>query len=709
MKRKTKQYRNQAYNGNGAEKRNTGRLNFVTLVTIFIFIVLIVRLVKLQVIDHNYYAERARKNFENRQDIQARRGGIYDRKGRALARDIIQYSVAVRGRHVRDKRKLVSGLSDILNLSSGYIQRKIDKNPGFVYLAHRVSADKAESLDKLKDPGLILEKRFLRVYPFKENGAHFIGFCDVDNRPLGGIEYQYNRYLQGKSGWKIYQKDALGQKLLDLDYTGEDPIDGLDIMLTIDMDYQTILEDELKNAVEQNKAEEGVAVLMDPGTGELLALANYPQFDPNTPNQYALSSLKNRAVTDVFEPGSTFKIVTFSAALECLNLNLDRDIVFCENGRFNLFGQPVLDHKKYGWLTARKVFEHSSNIGTMKIAEKLERDTIYRYARNFGFGMVTGVDLPGESAGILHSLNEFTRTTNYYMSIGYEVGVTPLQLINAYSSLANGGKLLQPYMMKAVYGNDHRVIASNHTQVIRQVLSPETTELMREILVGVVEEGTGQQAMLDGLSVAGKTGTAQLYDASTGRYDRSKHLASFVGYFPAENPHFALLVMVRQPKGYYYGGLVAAPAFRNMARRIMSLAAVQSAPGGDIKQVENTGDINYIPRVEKLNAETARRILESRGFHIELVGKGDFVVKQEEIRKDDRIEEIRLYLNGASAGRDVEMPSLKGLSLKEAMDVLMTFNLNPQIEGHGVVVNQIPRAGTKIDDKRVVKLVCEPS
>ncbi len=702
-------YRDNRPQRDGRPGKINFRLIFMAFAGFCIFGLIGVKLVILQVVDHDYYEELARRNRNSKKTIAAQRGTIFDRQGRVLAKDIIQYSVAVKGDKTKNRQKLASQLSHDLGIPTGTILRDIKRNPDFAYIAHRVQAEKGEILTKINDPGLSLEKKFLRSYPYQGAGAHVIGFCNVDNEPMGGIEYQYDAYLRGKPGWKIFQRDALGKQLLDLDFTGEDPVNGYDVMLTLDMDYQVILEDELKNAVEDNKAEEGVAILMNPHTGELLGLANYPQFDPNSPGRFSGFSRKNRAVVDVFEPGSTFKIVVLSAALENLHLDLDKDIFFCENGRYNVYNQSIMDHKKYGWLTLRKVIENSSNIGTMKVAQQVKSDLLYRYVRNFGFGMVTGVDLPGESAGILHEPSSFSKITPLFMSIGYEIGVTPLQLVNAYAAIANGGTLLTPYMMKQVQGTNGRWLKENHKSVIRQVISPETTQLINGVLCGVVQEGTGSLAMLDGLTIAGKTGTAQIYDANSGKYDRSKHLASFVGYFPAEDPQFVLLVMVRQPKGPYYGGLVAAPAFRKMARRIMSIASVESSVLARSESLPESQIDNSIPRVEMTRVEEAVRKLEDRGVAVDVKGKGDYVYRQEEILKEGKIEKVRLYVDSSVPGKNFQMPSLKGLSLKEALDVLSNYSLVPSIEGHGIVVTQYPSAGTKIDMNKAVKLVCNPS
>ncbi len=706
-KRKRTVYRSVSRKTNS--QRENYRLVFLTLIVLVGFVLVAMRLVQLQVVEHAYYREKARRNIDNRLTIPARRGTIYDRRGRELAKDVLQYSVAVRGKYVRNKKRLYPLLSKTLGISVRTIQQKVRRSPNFVYLKHRLPASQVKPLLSVRDPGLVLEKKFLRAYPYRELAAHVVGYCDVDNHPLGGVELQYDQYLQGVPGWRLYQRDALGNQLPNLDFTGANPVDGCDVVLTIDIDYQSVLEDELRRGVEEHKAQEGVAILLHPNTGEILALANYPQFDPNHANRYSDFQRKNRAVVDVVEPGSTFKIVTLAAALENLHLKLDKDIVFCENGRYRLYNRTILDHKKYGWLTIRQVVEHSSNIGVVKIAQKLPAGLLYRYIRNFGFGMVTDVDLPGESAGLLRELDEYRGFDYHYLSVGYGVGVTPLQLAQAYAAVANGGRLLRPYVARRVTGLQGKSLLENQPELIRQVIAPETARLISGVLQGVVKEGTGVKAAIPGLDVAGKTGTAQLYNPEKKDYDRSSHLASFVGYFPAHQPEFLLLVMVRNPRGIYYGGQVAAPIFKRMAQRIFSLYSVQEPKLAS--QLESASDTlaAEIPRVENLPVNTARKILENRGYRIRLVGNGRIVNRQEVVDGDQRKKQVNLYLEKQVKEQRKRVPRLIGFTLKEALEALEALGLEAEVAGHGIVVSQHPAPGAPLPRNKSIKIRCQPS
>ncbi len=710
MKGKNKKYRNyppQHQSGGGA--RVNFRRGFIFLLIFSCFVMLGVKLVHVQIVKHDYYEEKRRQNMENRHVVPARRGTIMDRKGRVLAKDVLLYSVAVSGKWLKNRSAALELLNASLQIPRSVLESKLHSNQDFVFLAHKMLPSQVKKIKESKNPGIILEKRFLRVYPYKFNAAQVLGFCDVDNNPLGGIEYQYNDFLQGKPGWMILQKDALGTQLPDLDYPGEESIDGLDITLTLDIDYQTILDDELKRAVEKCDAQDGIAILMNPRSGEILALSNYPFFDPERPSQYPPATLKNRAVSDAFEPGSTFKIVTLATALEHLNLNLDREIFFCENGNYRLFTHTFRDYTKYSWLTARRIFENSSNIGVVKIAEKLKREILFKYIRNFGFGMPTGVDLPGESAGILSSVDKFSKTTHLFLSFGYEIGVTPLQLLSAYAAVANGGKLMKPYTLKSISGYSGKPSSENRGEIIRRVISEETAGLMTGVLEGVVDRGTGKEAALENVSIAGKTGTAQLYDMEKATHSSRRHLASFVGYFPSQAPSFALLIMIRDPKGQYYGGVVAAPVFREISRRIMSIYSVEQ--GITIARRADSRDSSevVIPNLEKLEKNVALKVLHQMNLEVSVKGGGSQVIRQEEIRQNGRLTGVILYVDDESPISEKIMPALTGLSLKEALTMLSLIDITPDYNGHGIVVSQQPKPGSRILNNEKVKLVLKPS
>ncbi|MFQ5583739.1 MAG: peptidoglycan D,D-transpeptidase FtsI family protein, partial [Calditrichia bacterium] len=532
------------------------------------FSVVLMKVIFVQVVHHEKYLKIREKISKREQGIPARRGSILDRNGNTLAEDQVYFSMVVMPKYFKNNKSALRKISKIANLSYSDISAKIKGAGRFVNIGNRIFSTTAEKLKALKLKGLILEKKYNRYYGYGTDAAHVVGFCDFENRPCYGLELEYDEFLRGIPGKGVFLRDNKGWRIPDLDYPSFPSIDGSDVITTIDITYQSVLEDELESTVTTHKAEKGMAVLMNVNTGEILGMANYPHFDPNHFNDYPVKNFKNYAVSDQYEPGYTFKIIALAIVLEQLGMDLDNTRVFCENGRYALFRNVIHDHKKFADLTVREIFEHSSNIGIVKLARQFSAPQFYRYARDFGFGTYSGIDLPAEAAGVLHKPAEFGKTSLSYMSIGYEVAATPLQIAAAYAAIANGGKLMQPYIVQKVVDRNGRILKKKKPRIIRQVIQPETAAEMVSTLKGVVENGTGRNARIDGLSIAGKTGTARKIE--NGRYV-SKYISSFVGFFPVENPQFVLLVVVDEPVGAYYGSQVAAPAFREIARRIIGL------------------------------------------------------------------------------------------------------------------------------------------
>lgn len=661
-----------------------------------LFAVVLARLVQVQVLLHAAYAARAERQTVKVDRVQARRGAIQDRNGETLAEDVIHYSLAVRPNQVEDSRKLVRVLSEILGRPASYFLQRLKAHPKYVYLAHRLSEQTAEKIRQAHLSGVELEEHFSRYYPFAEAAAQTIGFCDFDNRARAGLELKYDDRLKGQSGLVVYLRDARGHRFQNLDIPAQEPIDGKTLITTLDITYQQILEEELRQAVEAHQADHGSAILMDPHTGRVLAIANYPGFDPNHYNQFPMETYQNRAISAAHEPGSTFKMVALAVLLEQLKLDLDKETVYCEDGRYRLHRKVIRDHKPFGRLTLREVFEHSSNIGVIKIARRFRAPIFYRYARDFGFGAFTGIDLPAESQGILHTPDQYHRNSLYYMSIGYEVSATPLQIATAYAAVANGGKLMQPYVVEKIVDAQGRVVYRNKPQVIRQVISPLTARYITDTFQGVVERGTGRTAAIPGVHIAGKTGTAQKLDPETGRYSSSAHVASFVGYFPAESPRFVLMVSIDRPRKGYYGSQVAAPAFRNMALRIIGLPRQE-----DLLADVSEADIPPAIEGDVVEEPDAPRVLKT-SFEQKKAPKSDQSARER--RKPAAEPEPRLWVSASG-----KMPDLVGLTLREALQRLDALPVNPTIEGHGVVVQQFPRPGTVVSRNSKIRLVCQAS
>lgn len=712
-----------------ARPKSSPPLPHYRLVVLGIFWILglllvVIKLAIIQVFSHGKYEKIARGQMENRLVLPAQRGNILDRNGEVMATDLIYYSLAVRPRLLKNPESNARKIADLIQQSRNSVLQKVRTNKPFVYLAHRLTPETAEKIRALKLQGVILEKKFSRYYPYGQTGAHLLGYCDFDNHAKAGLEMGYDEFLKGTPGWSIYLRDALGNQFPNLDFPASEPVNGMHLETTIDVVYQGILDEEVKKAVEAHQAGSGSAILMNPLTGEVLGMANYPGYNPNEYNRYSMERYLNRAIIDLYEPGSTFKMVSLALCLEQLHLDMQNEVIFCENGSYLMAQKVIKDHQRYGNLTARQVFENSSNIGVIKLSKRFKAPAFYRYARDFGFGAPTGIDLPAEAGGILHKPAEYSRHSLSFMSIGYEVAVTPLQIVSAYAAVANEGRLMQPYLVRRVVDSKGKEHKEYRPRPIREVVSPETARQMKAILQGVVENGTGKNARIEGVSIAGKTGTAQKLDRNTNTFSSNSHIASFVGFFPVEAPRFVLLVVINNPRLGYYGSQVAAPAFRNIAQRIIGL------PQNDLPQWDRPGEPeekksasvvyaradlpevkNVMPALEGLAVNKASRMLKKKEVEYEIVGKGETVYRQEPSAYTPLSgkEKVRLFTEAAGDPRRALMPRVTGLTLKEALQVLSTWDIPVEVEGSGVVVRQLPGAGQRMQQNTKVKLVCNPT
>ncbi len=433
--------------------------------------------------------------------------------------------------------------------------------------------EKLKELD-LAGVGFIGESK--RFYPKRELAASAIGFVGMDNQGLGGIEHQYHSTLKGISYRKVVEKDARGRLIRTGQEADKLRARSRDVVLTLDEVIQFTTERELKKQVQKFHAKSGVAIVMDPNNGEILAMADIPEFNPNNFSAFPSGYYRNKAVTDTYEPGSIFKPIVAAAALESRKADI-HDIFYCENGQFKI-GSVVIGEAsghKFGWLTLQNIIAKSSNIGAIKLAQKLGKNTFYDYIKNFGFGKKLGIELPGEAAGIVRRPHKWTPLSLASISFGHEISVTPIQMITAMSVIANGGNLIRPKIIRAVI-KDSQIDQPTRPLVIKRVLSEKTSQQMIGILKTAVKNGTGKNAEAPGFDVAGKTGTAQKMDKETRRYSKTAFVSSFIGFVPADNPKLAILVMVDEPQGTYWGGEVAAPAFREIAKQVLRYINVPS-------------------------------------------------------------------------------------------------------------------------------------
>lgn len=545
---------------------------YLTLVFFLLFFTVItVRIANLMLINREKLYAYAEKQHRFISTYITKRGNIYDRNGVNMAVSIEMDSIYACPYKVLDANNTANILSQILSVEEGKILGLLNLDKNFVWLRRRVSKSMSEILKKKDIDGIGFIKEDKRFYPHRSLGCHFIGFVGTDSQGLSGLEYEMDSFLKSTISHYIAFRDARGKKIFELDIASTPALNNYDLVLTVDVKAQYIAERELLRAILESGATGGSAIVMDPYSGEILAMANYPSYDPNHFLKSPNSDWSNKAVSMNFEPGSTFKIFVASGVIE-EGLAKRDDMLTCENGEFKVLGTVFHDHGgNFGTLSVADIIRYSSNIGAIKLGMLLGREKFYQYLDDFGFKSPTGISLPGEEKGIIAPVDSINEVDLAAMSFGQGLSVTPLQLITAVAVIANGGLLIEPHIVKRIVGRDNKVVFETRPKIKKKVLSGETANIIREMMVSVVKDGTGTKAQVDGFDVAGKTGTAQVFDALTGTYSETDFIASFVGFIPAESPRFVILVVIEKPKNTIYGGYAAAPAFRRIAKEMMNL------------------------------------------------------------------------------------------------------------------------------------------
>lgn len=555
----------------------------VSCLVLALFAAVLYRLFDLTIFQRPFLLTIATKQHNIVIPLEPRRGDILDRRGKELATTIKSPSVFANPRMIpREKVPQVArALSEILDLAQPSLEKHLSKDKAFVWIKRKVTEEQAESVLALGYPSLSIQNEHRRFYPHFHEFAHVIGFCNVDNQGLEGLELVYDAYLRGQGGLRQSKRDALGREVSALESKYIPPVNGGHLVLHVDQFIQHAVERELDKAFTKWKAKGACAIVMDPKSGHILAMANRPSFEPNDHKSSSVDSRRNRCVTDFYEPGSIFKVVTLTAALAEGKAKLE-DTIFCENGTWHVSGQRVIhDVHPYGRLTVPEVLIKSSNIGTVKVAKLIGEAALYRYIKMFGFGELTGIDVKGEVAGIVHPLNRWSKISITSVPYGQEVAATAIQMLRALAVLANGGYLVRPQVVQEVRDDFGVVIREEITPVRQRILDEKLTSVMRDLLVRAVEEGTGQNAKIPRVKVAGKTGTAQKINPYGG-YSHSNFISSFMGFAPAENPLLAMLVMVDDPHPSYYGGTVAAPVFKAVMEE--SLLYLGYTPSPDLPE-----------------------------------------------------------------------------------------------------------------------------
>lgn len=675
------------------------------------------KLAVVQIVQADKYQAQARKQHEQRVTLPALRGRIFDRNGNVLVSNTDYVSFAANPRIVGTQAAaLALACAEAFGRPVSVYRSKLqNSDKQFVWLERRVRPEVAAKLKRKGLPGILEIPEPKRLYHYGSVAGPLLGLTDIDNRGIAGLELQFNDHLMGVAGSIMMQKDAKQNTWPSADYPRIEPVNGNDLILTIDLTFQAVLEDELRKAVESNKADGGLAILVEPHTGEILALASSPSVDPNAMASVQLERARARAVTDMFEPGSIFKIVTASAAYEYELVSPQRTFD-AEGGLYKVyqnkrFVQKVTDTHEHDVLTFQEGIEQSSNIVMAKAAEIIGPERLYRQARNFGFGIPTGIDLPGEVRGRLKKPQEWSGTSLRTMAYGYEVAATPLQIVMAYAAAANGGLLLSPAVVREVRSADGVPLRTFQPELIRRVISERTALLLRDAFKGVVEHGTAQEARSSGITIAGKTGTARRI--LNGRYQGGDYIASFAAWFPADDPRVTALVMLENPRTRsYYGGYVSAPVVRAVAERIVQLTPTISSPQIAAVSDPTPGRVT-VPDVRMIQVAVATKLLEERGLQCQVLGEGEIVLRQ--LPKPgmtiDKGDVVQLSLHASSSQLHnglLAMPDVRGMSLRRALNCLALEGLRVDVSGSGTVVSQSPAPGERLRSQSRVTISCEP-
>ncbi|MBN1224357.1 MAG: penicillin-binding protein 2 [Candidatus Aminicenantes bacterium] len=541
-----------------------------TIILLFFFLIwlaaIVLRLIQLQVIDYTRLKNEVAEQNHDVEKIIPKRGTLFDRSGNILARSLPRASVFYipsKDEPMQKHLEKIQALRKSLHLSStktaGIIER-LKKSDSFIWIKRKIEPEEAARLKALDLAGVHFDEENKRFYPQGRLAVHVIGRVNIDDRGQSGIEYRYNGFLEGQKGERLILKDA---KYREYRFeTLKAPVPGKNLILTIDETIQYIAEKELEKVARKTQARWGTVIISHPPSGDILAMANYPAYDLNFPPPDVAKIDRNKAIHQTFDPGSTFKIITASAALETKSVSLNA-VFDCSQGAITVPGKVIRDHKKMGVLTFPEVIIHSSNVGTVQIGQKIGEKNLYETIKAFGFGQRTGIDLPAEEQGIFRPIESWTDISLSSLSIGYEISVTAIQMLQAINIVAQKGSVIPPRIVKNAPNQEGADIDTPHQG--QRVLSEETALQMSRMLEGVVLSGTGTQAQIEGYRVAGKTGTAQKFDPAIGRYSARLHTSSFVGYVPVEDPILSIIVIIDEPKGVFYGGEVAAPLFRETA------------------------------------------------------------------------------------------------------------------------------------------------
>jgi len=659
-------------------------------------VLLISRFVHLQIFQYVDLSAKAERQQSRSFEISPQRGTIYDRRGRELAVSVNVDSVYAIASEIADKRRAADMIAQALGLKQQTILAKLKATRGFLWLKRKIDYAEAAKVKALGLRGVYFEKESKRFYPNRELAAHVLGYVGMDDEGLSGLEFAYQRKIGGLPGRMLLRSDARQRSFSRRE---KPPEPGEDLVLTIDQTVQYIAEQELAAQVKQSNALGGTVIVMEPQSGEILAMASYPAFNPNYYAKYSPEHWRNRAILSIYEPGSTFKIFTAATALE-EHLAKPDDLIDCKNGSIVVGKHRIRDHKPYGVLPVREVVAYSSNVGAVQLGFRIGKERFEKYIRSFGFGAPTAVELPGEAKGLLRPSSQWPTVTLANIAMGQGIGVTPMQLVTAVSAIANGGYRVKPRIVQRTRSSTVEKVSFEPEAARRRILSTRTASELTEMLTGVVKRGTGKSSQLEGFSAAGKTGTAQKIDPN-GRYSHSRFIASFVGFAPAERPALAMVVTIDEPRGHYYGGEVAAPVFRNIAEQTLRYLAISPDQELTSDQLAKRRHLQAsIPDLAHDQFEPVNALWEGESDAPPAPQPG--VPAAPAALPVAEPEAAGSFSEAAT----IEVPDLRGRSMRAAIAELSKLGLQLGAFGSGLVVEQSPAPASKVEpgSKVMIKL-----
>jgi cell division protein FtsI (penicillin-binding protein 3) len=646
------------------------------------------RLTYLQLFRHSDYLARALRQQQRSFEITPERGAIYDRNGRPLAMSVPVDSAFGVPAEIADEHLAARLLSGVVGVPQEVLEARFESSRSFVWISRKLPPEKAEAINKLNLKGIYLQKENQRFYPKRELAAHVLGFVDLDEKGLMGIERELDGQIRGKSERIVVMADAR-QRWFD---GGEAQRErGASVTLTLDEKIQYTAERELAAAIAKTHAAAGTVIVMNPNTGEILALANWPKFNPNKASDAPAETWMNRAVSAIYEPGSTFKLITLAAAFD-QGITRPEEVFDCENGAVYISGHRIRDHKPFGLLSVADILAQSSDVGAIKVALRLGAPKFYDYIRAFGFGTPTGVELPYESRGRVARLEDWKPISVGSISMGQEIGVTPVQLISAVSAIANGGLLYKPQIVAKLRRGERVLPAEGPLAPVepKRVIRPETAATLRQLMEGVVLRGTGPKARLDGWTSAGKTGSAQKIDPTTGRYSPTQFIASFTGFAPINNPAVTILVSLDSPVGLREGGQVAAPVFKRVAEQVLAYLDVPRDVPLNPKLIQ-TAYMKHASEDESALADFSVVDFSGQPDPSPAASQSAKTEGREQAEPKDQALTVAM-----DQGGDIELPDFGGKTMRDVTDIALRLGLEPVLVGSNLATNQSPAAGAKV-------------